>query len=291
MHHIILKQGVSLGLVVAAIAAPLDTSQCTREKLLGAADAYVAAQTSGTLVDLQRSFAPGNFSYMENNRLGNIKDSHILSQPLKIDYRRSTADTVACASYTELVATSPVPYVIGTQIRHNSMDMSINMIDSIAATTGALFFNASQTLAYFKNESWAPLEVSQRSDRKTLQNAIDSYLDLWSSPSAYESMPWSEPCERIEGSMYVSPCTKGAPTNGTMKPNTMRRYVIDEVMGSADAFCSFTSVGDIPDSHEVRLEGGKLRYVHTITLCAISNAGGNWGPTQCQGNKTMSFHA
>jgi len=58
----------------------------------------------------------------------------------------------------------------------------------------------------------------------------------------------------------------------------MRRYVIDEVTGSVDVLCSFTAVGNIPDSHELRIENGKIRYVHTITLCAIDN-GPDWGPT------------
>jgi hypothetical protein len=42
-----------------------------------------------------------------------------------------------------------------------------------------------------------------------------------------------------------------------------RRYVIDETIGSVDVFIDFAS---IPDSHEFRVEKGKLRYVHTITV-------------------------
>jgi hypothetical protein len=97
-----------------------------------------------------------------------------------------------------------------------------------------------------------------------------------------KDVPFATPCERTEGSMRVSPCTKGMPENPVSSGNrsiTMRRYVIDEVLGSADVFCSFTTVGNIPDSHELRIENGKLRYVHTITLCAIDK-GPNW-PTVC----------
>ena len=78
----------------------------------------------------------------------------------------------------------------------------------------------------------------------------------------------------------MTPCTEGVPrgaTNGG-KSITLRRYVIDEVLGSADVLCSFTAVGNIPDSHELRIENGKIRYVNTITLCAVDD-GPDWGPT------------
>lgn len=42
-----------------------------------------------------------------------------------------------------------------------------------------------------------------------------------------------------------------------------RRYVIDETIGAVDVFIDFASV---PDSHEFRIEKGKIRYVHTITV-------------------------
>jgi len=111
--------------------------------------------------------------------------------------------------------------------------------------------------------------------------------------TAYNDVPFGEPCERIEGSSYVNPCTKGVPrpnpsSSNTSRPAskeiTLRRYVIDEVMGSADVLCSFTSVGTIPDSHEMRIQNGKVRYVHTITLCATDD-GPTWGPTQCRKGK------
>ncbi|KAM7213760.1 hypothetical protein V8F06_010894 [Rhypophila decipiens] len=56
-------------------------------------------------------------------------------------------------------------------------------------------------------------------------------------------------------------CDVGVPSG---VKNTNRRYVIDEVVGSCDVF--FTFAGNLPDSHEFRLENGKLRYVHTMTV-------------------------
>lgn len=99
-----------------------------------------------------------------------------------------------------------------------------------------------------------------------LQAAGDAYLDMWSNASAYNAVPWGTPCERVEGSSLNSPCTNGAPKRGGANRNSMRRYVIDESLGSVDIHCAFSAVGGVADSHEFRLEGGKLRFVHTITL-------------------------
>lgn len=46
----------------------------------------------------------------------------------------------------------------------------------------------------------------------------------------------------------------------------MRRFVIDETVGSVDVLCDFSALGTMPDSHEIRLENGKVKYVHTITV-------------------------
>lgn len=41
-----------------------------------------------------------------------------------------------------------------------------------------------------------------------------------------------------------------------------RRYVIDEVLGTVDVMCSFAGIAD---THEFRIQEGKLRFVHTMT--------------------------
>ncbi|OCL11745.1 hypothetical protein AOQ84DRAFT_228852 [Glonium stellatum] len=239
-------------------------ADCSRDVLVAAADSYVAAQTNGQLGDLQNILA-ANYQYQENNKAAQVK-SGVLSQALKISHRKTTADTVACASYTELISTSPKPYVIGTQLRHSSNGSTVTLIDTIAATTGSLSFNAAQTLSYIEKEDWSPIDPAKRDSRVLLQQAADAYLDMWSNASAYNAVPWGTPCERVEGSALNQPCTVGAPKGGSSQRNSMRRYVIDETLGSADVLCAFTAVGNVADSHEFRLENGKLRFVHTITL-------------------------
>jgi hypothetical protein len=46
----------------------------------------------------------------------------------------------------------------------------------------------------------------------------------------------------------------------------MRRCVIDETIGSVQVSCQFDSLGAWLDSHEIRFEKGKVKYVHTVTV-------------------------
>jgi hypothetical protein len=62
-----------------------------------------------------------------------------------------------------------------------------------------------------------------------------------------------------------------------------RRFVVDEVMGTVQVFCTFgagTPGGGsgAPDSHLFRVENGKLRYVHTLTHMLQSAFRGNTPP-------------
>ncbi|KAI1076216.1 hypothetical protein F5B20DRAFT_557131 [Whalleya microplaca] len=258
-------KGVFGVIVSMTMSFTLGSAQCSREGLLAAANSYIEAQTSGNIDGLALSAT--NFTYQENNEGLDVKTG-VLSQPLMIDLNRSTADTTACASYTMLISTTgSKPYVTSTQIRHDGENTSsIAMIDTIAATTGSLFFNAPQTLEYIEQENWGPLEEDQRASRDELKRVGDAYLDMWTDATAADSIPWGTDCERVEGSMLTKPCGATLPRGGSQVPNGNRRYVIDEEIGSVDVLCSFDSLGNMPDSHEVRLEGGKVKYVHTVTV-------------------------
>jgi len=241
------------------------SAECTREGLLAAANSYVAAITAGKIDGLK--LVSTNFTYKENNKAADIKKG-VLSQPLKIDLNRSTADTVACASYTMIISSGGTkPYVLATQIRHPGDDTStISVIDTIAATTGSLFFNAKKTLGYIQAENWGTLAATDRPSRELLKKVGDAYLDMWTDAKAADSIPWGTDCERVEGSQYTRPCGVSLPRGGSSKNNGDRRYVIDETVGSVDVLCSFDSLGSLPDSHEIRVEAGKVKYVHTVTV-------------------------
>lgn len=255
----------SLTVAVRALAiTTVALADCTADILSSAANTYLAAQESGSLADLNKLVSSTNFTYMENNKAASLSTG-VLSKALKLDHNRTITDVVQCASYTELIATTG-PYVIGTQIRHSDDGSSINMIDSIVATTGDWGFDAKSTLTHVSAEDWGLLPTEDRSPRDTLQAAADAYLDMWSNSSAINAVPWGTPCARTEGGAYTSPsCKAGAPTTGSPAQKvTMRRYVIDETVGSCNVLNSFA--GSLPDSHEFRLISGKLRLVHTITV-------------------------
>lgn len=211
---------------LAAIASTMIymvEAECTREGLLAAAGSYIEAQTAGKISSLKLSST--NFTYQQNNKVSDISKG-LLSTPYKIDLTRSTADTVACASYTMWISsTGSKPYVVGTQIRHADNDPStISMIDTIAATTGDLFFNASKTLGYIKAEDWSLINATaSRPSRELLKKVGDAYLDMWTDAKAADTIPWGTQCERVEGSSYTSPCGKTLPHGGSSKPNGMRR--------------------------------------------------------------------
>lgn len=261
------------GLLLAACHISRATAQCSRDELLATASSYLEAQVSGKPAGLQISDT--NFTYMENNKKADLAKG-LLSQPLKLDLNRSMADTVACASYTIFISTTGTkPYVVGTQIRHQpassangtNASTTITMIDTVRATTGDLFFNARQTLSYIQKEDWSPIgDAARRPSRDALRHAGDAYLDMWTNATAAGSIPWGTDCERVEGSMLTRPCGQTLPRGGSARVNGNRRYVIDEVVGSVDVLCEFSSLGAWPDSHEIRIVDGKVKYVHTITV-------------------------
>ncbi|KIH94521.1 hypothetical protein SPBR_06140 [Sporothrix brasiliensis 5110] len=270
-------------LFLFALEAAGQAVTCNHTTLAEAADAYIAAQTTGQLAPLLAVTA-ANWTYQENNQAVSIATSRsasgiIVAKALKIDHRRTNFDLTACATYTELVsATDPAnPYVIGTQI-HHATDLSepqkVVLVDSIVTTTGAWLFDAKKTLQHVLQENWTViLPERARDTRVVLQAAADAYLDMWSNATASEAVPWGTPCTRLEGSAYTGhdrpddSCKAGIPSNHKQAPNTRRRYVIDESMGSVSVFCVWEHMMNASDSHELRLERGKLRYVHTMTSC------------------------
>lgn len=250
---------------VLSLTSPVLSAECTRDGLLSAASSYIAAQTAGKTTGLKLSAT--NFTYQQNNKVSDISKG-LLATAYKIDLNRSTADTVACASYTMWISsTGSKPFVVSTQIRHADNDTStISMIDTVAATTGDLFFDAKKTLGYIQKEDWTSIPAAQRPSRELLRKVGDAYLDMWTDAKAADSIPWGTECERVEGSQYTNPCGKTLPRGGSSKANGLRRYVIDEEMGSVDVLCQFDSLGAWPDSHEIRVVAGKVKYVHTVTV-------------------------
>ncbi|KAK1751009.1 hypothetical protein QBC47DRAFT_434755 [Echria macrotheca] len=200
----------------------------------------------------------------------------ILSKPLKIDHRRSIYDTSRCATYTELIITDHThPYVIGSQI-YLAPNGAITKLETLVTDSDDWLFNATHTLHYALQESWEPILQEKRDARATIQAAADAYLDLFKKGPGSVTVPWGDPCHRLEGGLYTADgdtCNSGVPSGVDL---VNRRYIIDESVGVVDVFLTFgggaNSTG-LPDSHEFRVEGGKIRYIHTITVCREFNCG------------------
>ncbi|KAK3681287.1 hypothetical protein B0T22DRAFT_387952 [Podospora appendiculata] len=243
-----------LSLSSTTLAAPT-AAICDRDFLKAQAAAYVAAQAAGKVDTLKAS---SSVSYTQNFKTATLATG-ILSTPLKIDSNRSTYDTTQCATYTELISLqSGANHVIGTQMRFS--DGELSKMEIIVTSTGDWLFNPTNTLKYASQESWTEIPEAKRDTRAVIQAAGDAYLDLFNDKKV--KVPWGNPCARLEGGSYIQPsCNVGVPSG---VKNINRRYVVDEVFGTVDVFFSFG--GNDPDSHEFRVESGKLRYVHTMTV-------------------------
>lgn len=260
--------------ILAAGLVSTVTAACNRDELLLTVDQFLLGLTMGQAAPLEN--IADDFQYIENNKPTLIING-VFYNILKIDFNRTIIDMTTCSTFTEVVsATSFKPFVLGAQIHHYPTDNSVYKIDTIVSTTGSWFFNASRTLQYAQQESWPVIPPAQRDTRQHLQAAADAYLDMWSNKSAIDAVPWGTPCARLEGSMYTGKgapddsCKVGIPSNNTQPPNSDRRYVIDESMGTVSVLCNFEHLNNAPNSHLFRLEGGKLRYIHTITVADSS---------------------
>ncbi|RDL37668.1 Uncharacterized protein BP5553_05101 [Venustampulla echinocandica] len=245
---------------LTALAAEA-TAECSREMLQAATASLIAAQTAGSSSGI--TALSDTVTYTQNAKAATISTG-ILSQALKIDHNRSSYDTTQCATYTELIVTDTAkPYVIGTQMHFT--DSKITKVETLVTTTGDWLFNAKNTLKWAITESWAEIPSDKRDSRAVIQAAADAYCDIFNNKSVV--VPWGKPCARLEGGSYTGNgsasdrCDVGIPSGVAL---TNRRYVIDETVGAVDVFLTFG--GNLPDSHEFRVEGGKLRYVHTLTV-------------------------
>lgn len=251
-------------ILISALAA-CASAACTREQLTAATADFLAAQTAGKTT--AASFAD-TVKYTENRKSVDITKG-VLAQPLKVDHNRSQHDVPACAAFSEFIVTnSAKPYVIAAQLRLDNATNKVSQIDSIVTTKGDWLFNVTGTYYWASREAWDPIPAEKRDTREVIKAAADAYCDIFSDKSV--KVPWGQPCARLEGGSYTGKgqasdrCDVGIP-NGVKLVN--RQYVIDEEYGTVDVQMDFGGTGGLPDSHEFRVEGGKLRFVHTLSSC------------------------
>ncbi|KAI0019277.1 hypothetical protein F4780DRAFT_457740 [Xylariomycetidae sp. FL0641] len=259
-------------LFVSASVALGVSAECTRGMLQEATAGYLEALTSGK--PEVPALALSDVVYQENDKTMDISQG-ILSEGIKIDFNRSIYDTTQCASYTEVVATTGHPYVIGTRLAFT--EDKITKIESNVCDDGDWLFRASGSLTYNQREKWDPIPEDKRDSREVIQAVGDSYINAWGDSKI--KPPFSPQCSRLEGGSYIS----GGNCNLNFPPPfniTNRRYTIDEEMGAVDIFHNFpfldTSIPRDPGTQTnnfMKVEGGKILYIHENTVCAAKNCG------------------
>jgi len=246
---------------------------CTRAELQAAADSYVAAQAAG---DPKRMTLASAVQYQEQMAPAQMATG-ILAKPQKVDFHRSLLDPTTCQSFTEAVVADPAhPYVLGTRLKLDGGKVA--EVETLVTDKDDWLFNAGNTMRYSRAEKWDVIPAARRDSRATIIAAADAYLNLFNDKNS--KVPWGTPCARLEGGIYTTKnapgvvtakdsCNVGVPSN---TPLINRRYIVDEELGSVVVLLNFGK-NQQPDSHMFRVEDGKLRYVHTITVCRTLNCG------------------
>ena len=271
---------ITFSIVLAGVAfAASASAECSRGMLRSLTDTYVKAQSTGRPAMLP--LAKGA-SYAENDQAMEIGKG-VLAGALKVDFTRSFLDTTQCATFTELVAaTDPHPYVIHTRMEVTKGG-KVSKMESVVTDKGDWMFGAAEHLAVTRSQNWGEIPKDKRDTRGVIQAAADAYLDNWGDPTL--PVPHGTPCARLEGRINTgsrnpegNTCDMGA---FPQKLNVgHRRYVIDETIGAVSIFHNFPWLdAGLPvnpgaqSSQMFRIEGGKTRYIHEVTVCATPNCG------------------
>lgn len=265
-------------IVLAGISfAAQASAACTRTQLQEIVSAYISAQLTGKPTALPLGTT---VTYIENELVTDINKG-VLAQAVTIDFSRSILDTVDCATFTEInAASSAHPYVIHTRI--GVTDAKVTLIDSIVSDDGDWIFDPKSHLNFTRQEVWDPIPVDKRDSRAVIKAAGDAYLDQWGNVNL--TVPLGTPCTRLEGGLYTGARDpKGNTCRMPAFPQPLkvakRRYVIDEELGAAGILNDFPWLersivnGSTPSSNMFRVEGGLIRYIHEVTVCATRQCG------------------
>jgi len=241
---------------------------CTRESLQAKVNVYIDSLKRG-----DSSIMPliPRAKYIENRKETSFEEG-VWQEPLVVDFHRSLLDTELCETYTEIISASGShPYVIGTRLK--IAGDRVAEVEALVTDEDDWLFNASNYLKYSSQENWSVLPPEMRSDRQTLIRVANAYFDVFKDFSSANEVPWNIPCARLEGGMYTNPenkpdasCTEGPPPEGSVEI-TNRRFIVDVDMGTVVGLANFGHENGWPDSHIFRLEDGKMRFIHTLTVC------------------------
>jgi hypothetical protein len=231
---------------------------CMREDLQAMVDDYIEAQSAG---DPAKMPLAADAKYFQNQKSITAQQC-ICNIALPIAFHRDFLDVDSCRTFSEVIVTEGGhPYVLAMRLKCDGK--KISELNAIVTDKGDWLFNAPKYLTQSSQEEhWDTLPLLQRPERQLLIDASNVYLD-YIGDQTVDTVAWGSPCYRIEGGgVYVTPCSDNI--NGLHVNIPNRAYLIDAAMGTINIFCFF---GNAPDSHIIRFEEGKIRYVHTLTAC------------------------
>ncbi len=254
------------GAIVAAAPA-MAQGACTRDQLQAMAGDWVEAIEAGTMMRMQL----GEWvDYNENFRRSSL--GSFMDRPRAVGWHLALLDTATCRVFVEAVMhEAERPIVTATQF--GSGFFGVGPFDNILTDQGDWLFDAEATYEYARREDWGDIPEAERASREELIAAADAYLDRFNDPAV--EVPWGQPCARLEGGAYTGrglptdSCDIGVPSGVEL---VNRRYIVDPVKGAVNVFLEFGQ-NALPDSHTFRVEGGRIRYVHTVTACQTDNCG------------------
>jgi hypothetical protein len=267
MYRVFAFSALLCGIILLTVDCRVGVED-SRAKLQAGVDAYIEALKEG---NPSRMPLAREAKYIENRREIGF-DQGLWRNPLQIDQHRSLLDVETGETFTEIIsATGSSQYVIGTRLK--IVGDEILEVEALVTNEDDWLFNADNYLKYSAQEDWSILPVNERSDRQTLIKVANAYFDVFKDFSTASSLPWNIPCARLEGGAYTNPdnkpdasCTEGPPLEGSVEI-TNRRFIVDPDMGTVVGLANFGGENGWPDSHIFRLVNGKVRYVHTLTVC------------------------
>lgn len=241
----------------AALAAPAAAQgQCSRETLEDVAARYVEAQRGGSIFALP----VGEWvDYRENYAIVSSAVG-VISQPAAFASHIAVVDTASCRVFVEGVILAPKPYLVGTRLAWSFN--GLGQIDSVVSQPGDPQFDAAAARAWTAKEGWGVIAADRRDSRDTLLAVARAYLDALAGKEG--EVPFAPDCTALENGTHRPACAPSA----TAAQLADAELTIDESNGTVairGRLGRLRGPDGPADSHLLRVEGGKIRHVHTLT--------------------------
>ena len=233
-----------------------DPTGCTRELLGEKALDLAAALEAGDATLLTTN---ASATYIENHEPSEFGQG-VWANAVEIEFQRDFLDEDTCETFSEIIITAGTPLVLGVRLTLTGQDVS--EVSALVSNDDDWLFDADNYAAVSSAEDWSEIPEADRDTREVLIAAGDAYFDLFSDKSVV--VPWNTPCTRLEGGQVTTgdTCDVGVPDGIEFSD---KHWIVDRVLGTATGMVLFA--GSLPDSHMFRSLKGKIRYVHTITIC------------------------